>query len=402
MNDHNYDILVVGAGVTGGAFAASLKHVPLSVALLDAGTPPDALPTEHYDLRVSAVSPGTKSILQAVGAWERLDTARIGPYESMYVWDARSNGSIAFNAADMGEAWLGYIVENAHIQNALLESVQSADNINCRFGIAPERIKVDRGKCSVVLSNGETWSARLIVGADGAQSWVRQALGVGLDKRLYGQQAFVCEVKTERSHRQTAWQRFLPTGPVAFLPLANGHCSVVWTCDAELAAELVEIDEEAFALRLEAAFEKKLGRVDVVSSVKSFRLARQRATQYIGGRGALIGDAAHVVPPLAGQGANLGFADAWTLARVLREAKRKEHDIGCTRVLRRYERWRRSENFSMLRMLDVLHILFSIDSSVLGHVRGLGLELVDRQRWLKHFLARRALGRFFAIMKFHD
>lgn len=386
------DVIVVGAGMVGAAFAAALKGSPLSVALLDAGPAPSPLPADRFELRVSAISPGTKSILQAGGAWERLDSSRVGPYQSMYVWDASSSGSIEFDAAAIGEPWLGYIIENNNIHHALLQSIQSADNIQCRFNESPASLVVDRERGRLVLDSGETLSARLVVGADGARSWVRGELGIPASSRLYGQRAFVCQARTARPHRQTAWQRYLPSGPVAFLPLANGDCSVVWTCDAELAADLEELDEVSFAERLADAFDRRLGDVEVVGPVVSFDLSRRRAGRYVTERGALIGDAAHVVHPMAGQGANLGFGDAWSLARVLLEARRAERDIGSRHVLRRYERWRRSENFSMMRMLDALHGLFSSDSRVVRRVRGLGLDMVDHQDWLKHFLARQALG----------
>jgi len=386
------DIIVVGAGMVGAAFAAALKDAPLSVAVLDAGPPPAPLPADHYDLRVSAISPGTRSVLEAVGAWNRLDHARVGPYQSMYVWDAASRGSIEFDAAEIGEPWLGYIIENNNVHNALLESLATADNVQCRFDTPPASLSVGRERCRLGLESGETLSARLVVGADGAHSWVRGELGIAVDPRLYGQRAFVCEARTARPHQDTAWQRFLPTGPVAFLPLANGDCSVVWTCDSELAAELEELEARSFGERLAEAFEERLGAVEITSPVRSFDLSRRQASRYVVDRAALIGDAAHVVHPMAGQGANLGFGDAWSLARVVWEAGAAERDIGREQVLRRYERWRRSENFSMMRMLDALHGLFATDSRIAQHARGLGLSVVDAQGWLKHFLARQALG----------
>lgn len=392
MTQYDADVIVVGAGLVGAAFAAALKDSPLSVILVDAGAPPPALPVDHYELRVSAISPGTRSILQAVGTWELLDSSRVGPYQSMYVWDASSKGSIEFDAAEIGEPWLGYIIENNNIHHALLKSIDSRDSVQCRFHASPAGLAVESGRCRLFLDSGETLSARLLVGADGARSWVRGELGITVDTRLYGQRAFVCEARTERPHQHTAWQRYLPTGPVAFLPLANGDCSVVWTCDAELAAELEPLDTAGFGARLADAFGDTLGGMQVVSPVKGFDLSRRRASRYVVERGALIGDAAHVVHPMAGQGANLGFGDAWSLARVLRDAVRAERDVGRRHVLRRYERWRRSENFSMMRMLDALYGLFSNDSAVVHRARGLGLGMVDGQGWLKHFLARQALG----------
>lgn len=387
-----YDIVVVGAGMVGATFGAMLKDSPLSVALLDGGSRPGPLPRDRFDIRVSAISPGTRSIMESAGAWAHLEKDRVGPYQSMYVWDAGSSGSIEFDAAEIGEPWLGYIIENANIQSALLRTIESAGNIHCEFDTSPVGLEVGDEQCRLSLQNGEVLVAKLVVGADGAHSWVRKELGISTDVRLYGQRAYVCEVRTELPHQQTAWQRFLPTGPVAFLPLANGDCSVVWTSDAELATELAELDQVSFGRRLEKAFDKKLGAVRVVSEVRSFDLSRRQAEQYISHRGALIGDAVHVVHPLAGQGANLGFGDAWSLAQVMREADAGGRDIGRHSVLRRYERWRRSENFSMMRMLDALQGLFSTDSVMVRTLRGFGLNVVNGQDWMKHFLARQALG----------
>ncbi|HSH42231.1 MAG TPA: FAD-dependent monooxygenase [Arenicellales bacterium] len=396
MRRHDADVVVVGAGMVGAALAAALKGSKLSVIVVDAGGMPAPLPTAHFGLRVSAVSPGTRSILEAVDAWRLLDASRVGPYDSMFVWDAASSGEIRFEASEIGEPWLGYIIENDHIHHALLEAAAAA-NVDVRFHQPPTGLVVEREACRLLLESGESLSARLVVGADGARSWVRRELGIEVETRLYGQRAFVCEVRTALPHRRTAWQRFLATGPVAFLPLANGNCSVVWSCDAGLAAELEALDGESFGRRLVQAFEERLGEVEVVSPVKSFELTRRRARRYIGERGALAGDAAHVVHPMAGQGANLGFADAWSLSRVLLDAHRSGRDIGSRHVLRRYERWRRSENMAMMRMLDMLHGLFTTQSRVVGRARGLGLAAVDRQSWLKHFLARQALGERVAV-----
>lgn len=390
MSTQDCDVVVVGGGMIGAAFAAALADSPLSVALLDAGGRPSPPPTDRYDLRVSAISPGSSAILESSGAWEHIRHKRVEPYQCMHVWDAFSNGSIEFDAAALGEPCLGFIVENANVQDGLMTVLDAAPNIDCRFDAAVERIDFEEGYCRVALEHGGDLSASLVVGADGAGSRVRDALGIGVNTRLYGQRAFVCEVRTALAHRHTAWQRFLSTGPVAFLPLANGHCSVVWTCDAELAEELAGVDDAVFQERLGDAFDRRLGDVTIVSPVRSFELSRRRAERYVVERGALIGDAAHVVHPLAGQGANLGFGDAWSLAQVLLEAQRSGRDIGRQHVLRRYERWRRSENFFMMQMLDALHGMFSSQLAVARGARGLGLKLVDRQQWLKRFFAHQA------------
>lgn len=392
MTRHDVDVLVIGAGMIGAAFAAALRDAPLSVALIDAGGPPPSLPQPPYAPRISALSPGSRAILEACGAWPRLDAARIGPYHGMQVWDAASRGAIEFSAADLGAPWLGYIVENSNVHHALLGAIDAADNIDCRFHTTPQGLDVTGDHCRLHLRDQASLSARLVVGADGAGSWLRGELGIAAPTRRYAERAFVCQVRTTLAHGAVARQRFLPSGPLAFLPLANGDCSVVWSADAPLAAELAELDAAALGERLGDAFEHRLGEVELRGPVGGFDLSRRRATRYVVARGALLGDAAHVVHPLAGQGANLGFADAWSLARVLRDAARRERDIGGLHVLRRYERWRRSDNLAMLRMLDVLHGLFASRSAVVRGVRGVGLNLVDRHDGVKRFLAGQALG----------
>jgi len=392
MSGNDFDVVVLGAGAVGAVCATALKDSGLRVALIDAGAEPPAPPPDHYDLRVSAVSPASRLILEAVGAWSLVDAGRIEAYESMFVWDSGGDGSIRFEAAELGEPNLGYIVENANVQHALIRTALGAANIECRFEASPVRLEPGPAGCRLELDNGDVVRAGLVVGADGARSWVRRQLEIPVSSRLYGQRALVCEVATERPHQHTAWQRFLPTGPVAFLPLANGHSSVVWTCDAALAEEVECLPAGAFAGRLEQAFASRLGGVELRSAVAGFDLTRRRASRYVAERAALIGDAAHVVHPLAGQGANLGMADAWSLAGVVSAAAGAGRDFGRRHVLRRYERRRRSESWAMLQMLDLLHGLFSTDLGPVRAARSIGLRAVDRREWLKEFFARQALG----------
>jgi len=241
--------------------------------------------------------------------------------------------------------------------------------------------------------DGTDVSAQVVVGADGAVSWVRNTVGLPQDKADYLQQGIVCQVSTELPHRHTAWQRFLATGPLAFLPLAGGDCSIVWSCDEPLAQELLALNDEEFTQRLQLASDNVLGGIEHVGPRLAFPLRRAHAHSYVSQRAVLIGDAAHTVHPLAGQGANLGIADAATLAEVLLQAEASGRDIGATRALRRYERWRKGENLLMLTVLDGLQRLFAQRNPVVRTLRGLGLNVTNNCGWLKDELAARAMGR---------
>jgi 2-octaprenylphenol hydroxylase len=304
----------------------------------------------------------------------------------MDVWDARSPGHIRFEAAEVGEPDLGHIIENRVIQSTLWEALGEAGvRVLCPASLAHLDIAPDVVRAS--LEDGRVVSARLVVGADGARSRVRALAGIGVDTRRYGQKAVVANVSTEHPSPATAWQRFLPTGPLAFLPLADGRSSIVWSTDTEHADTLLTLDDEAFCTELGAAFEWRLGEVIATSARAAFPLAGSQATQYVRGRIALVGDAAHTIHPLAGQGANLGLADVAALADVLHP----DRDPGDLRRLRAYERARRGENWMMMRAMEGFSGLFGSRRGAVELARGLGLNLADRLPGIKNGFLRRAL-----------
>jgi 2-octaprenyl-3-methyl-6-methoxy-1,4-benzoquinol hydroxylase/2-octaprenylphenol hydroxylase len=311
----------------------------------------------------------------------------------MRIWDARSPGELAFDAAGNGEAALGWIIENKLIQHALWQALEAERN--ARIVCPGEVASIENGTDGVeaALADGTRLRARVAVAADGAESPVRAMLGIGTHGRDYGQRGVVANVTTSRPHEHTAWQRFLPTGPLAFLPLADGRCSIVWTLPDAEAARVLALDDAAFRAELGAAFDFRLGEITATTARAAFPLRMRIADRYVAGRVVLAGDAAHVVHPLAGQGMNLGFRDVACLRRVLRSAHGRGGDIGAAHVLRRYERERRSENAVAARGLDAIWHVFNSSNPAVSMVRGVGLAAVDRAKFAKQFFAAVAAGR---------
>ncbi len=386
-----YDVAIIGAGMVGATLASALAVRGLRVVVFDRGSPP-SFTADHYDMRVSALGSAAECVFQNLGVWSTIASRRVAPYRRMYVWDAGSSGAISFDAADLGESRLGHIVENGLVAYALHESLRRIDNARVLWGTVVKRIHTSDIDAVAIETDAEVFVARLLIGADGAGSWVRKRLGIAPHREYYRQRAIVAQVRTERPHENTAWQRFLPTGPLAFLPLADGSCSIVWSCDQPLASELMQLDDATFLRRLGESFEYRLGDVTQTGPRKGFSLSRSHAAAYIAERCALVGDAAHTVHPLAGQGANLGIADAAVLAEVLTDAEVSGKDLGGRSVLRRYERWRKGENALMMSAVHGLQRLFQARSFPLRGLRGAGLRLTDLAGPLKQMIMRRAMG----------
>jgi 2-octaprenylphenol hydroxylase len=318
---------------------------------------------------------------------------RVSPFRDMRVWDATGFGSIHFDSADLGEPLLGWIIENRVIQYALLERVQQFPAVELHCPAALETAHpLDEGGWWMRVNDGCEFTTRLLVGADGAQSRVRQLAGIETGGWGYDQHAVVANVRTAKPHQETAWQRFLPSGPLAFLPLHDGRCSIVWSDTPERAAGLLMLNDNDFGEALAAAFEARLGAIVQVGPRAAFPLRVQHAHAYVKPGIALIGDAAHVIHPLAGQGVNLGLLDAATLAEVLLDAVAADRDIGSLKVLRRYERWRKGDNLLMLGIMDGFKRLFGSTLPPVRLLRNLGLNLTDAAGPLKNLIARRAMG----------
>jgi 2-octaprenyl-3-methyl-6-methoxy-1,4-benzoquinol hydroxylase/2-octaprenylphenol hydroxylase len=311
----------------------------------------------------------------------------------MRIWDASAPGELAFDATERGEAALGWIIENRLIQHALWQAAAADARVRivCPAEVSDVENEIDGAV--VVLADGTRLRARVAIAADGAESPVRAKLGIACTERDYRQRAVVAHVATARIHEDTAWQRFLPTGPLAFLPLADGRSSIVWSLPDDEAARILALDETTFRIELGAASDFRLGEIVSTTPRAAFPLRMRLAEKYVAGRCVLAGDAAHVVHPLAGQGMNLGFRDVACLARVLRDARERGGDIGAAHVLRRYERERRSENALAARGLDAIERLFVAGDPLMPTLRGAGLAIVNRIVPLKEWFASIAAGR---------
>lgn len=388
------DVIVVGAGVVGAALALALARDGLDVALIEAQPPKPWQASDDVDLRVVALAPDAASLLDDLGVWTRVVDARVGPYRRMQVWDALAAGELVFDASESGDAALGWIVENRLLQHALwtaLSSGHSPVHMHCPNSV--EHLDHDADGVAVSLADGTRLRARVLVGADGTASPLRQQLGIGTRDRDYAQRAVVAHVTPERSHESTAWQRFQPGGPLALLPLADGRCSIVWSLPEAEAARVLALDDKTFCAELGCASDFRLGAITATTPRLSFPLHLRLAERYVSGRCVLIGDAAHGVHPLAGQGMNLGLRDVTNLRTQFARARQRSGDIGAAHVLRRYERERRSENTLAARGLDLIERAYSSDAMGVALVRGAALSLAQRLTPLRHMLGAVAAGR---------
>lgn len=422
MSRRDADVIVIGAGAIGAALALALARDGFDVAVVEARAPKPWHRESEIDARVVALAADARELLADLGVWTSIAGARIGPYRHMRVWDARAPGELAFDAAERGEAALGWIVESALIQHVLWQGLGEvgADVSNDRADTVRElryatrgasrartgergRVRVhcpatvaefeqQRDGVAVTLADGTHLRARVLIAAEGADSALRERLGIAFAGRDYAQRAVVAHVTTERVHENTAWQRFLPGGPLAFLPLGDARSSIVWSLPESEAARVLALDDAAFRNELGCAFDFRLGAITAATARLSFPLRMRLADRYVSGRCVLAGDTAHVVHPLAGQGMNLGFRDVACLRRVLRDARERGSDIGAPHVLRRYERERCSENALAAYSLDGIERVFGADSLMLAGLRGAALATTNAVRPIKDLLQRIAAG----------
>ena len=380
------DVAVVGGGIAGAAAAVLLQLAGRRVTLLDRTRPTPAQGAAEPQLRVSTLSLGSARILRAARAWHRLDMNRVTPFQRMFVWE-EDGGELEFLADAAGMPSLGVVVENEAVRHALWAAADDA-GVQIRDGVVAEDLEHDESGCRLELSDGVAIRARLIVAADGPDSPLRRIAGIEHRGYEYGQHGVVAVLEAERGHAETAWQRFMPDGPLALLPLPGARCSMVWSTPR--AQELIEESADEFADRVGKAMGGRLGSMRLVSERVGFPLRYRQAERYVAPSMALVGDAAHVVHPLAGQGANLGLTDAAALAEVLEGVDSDR--LGDADRLRRYERWRRSENVIAGRFLDVLHRLFGMDGAVLRAVRRRGMGAINRIEPVKQGLMELAAG----------
>ncbi|RVU85470.1 2-octaprenyl-3-methyl-6-methoxy-1,4-benzoquinol hydroxylase [Leucothrix sargassi] len=385
-----FDVIIVGAGIVGATLAALLAKTQCKIAVVEPRLESDFEADSEFDLRVSAISRASQRALEQAGAWQSIVDKRAHAYDVMHVWDQGGSGEIRFDARDVGEPDLGFIIENRVIQSSLAEALRDNPRITFFCPAKLSRLTSQDDKQVVTLDTGEQLSARLVVGADGPQSPVRELTGLSVQREDYGQKGLVCVVKTEKHHQYTAWQRFLAGGPLAFLPLDNGYSSIVWSLPADLADRMLLLDESAFKQQLADAFEHKLGAVTEVSKRAAFPLVGSHAERYVMQGVALLGDAAHTIHPLAGQGVNLGIKDAVMLAEVLGALPSREW--GSAKRLRQYERARKGDNMATLKAMEGFKLLFGHQSSIVKQARNTGLNVFNALPTIKQKIMHKAMG----------
>jgi len=385
------DLVVVGSGVVGSTAALAAARDGLRVALVEAREPP-AWRADSPDLRVFAFAPDNAALLDDLGAWAAVREARAWPYRRMRVWDAAGGGEMTFDADAFGRPELGHIVENGLLVDRLWAACGREAGLQRLCPDSVASIEQDEHAAILTLGSGQRLRARLVLGADGAGSKVRGIAGLDGEAHAYGQSGLVCFVRTAMPHADTAWQRFLPTGPLAFLPFADGLCSIVWSLPTDEAARLCEAEPASFERELARAFDARLGEVTLASARAAFPLRRQLAKGLVAGRIALAGDAAHVVHPLAGQGVNLGLRDVADLRRSWREARERHADFASPHRLARWARARHSENTLSAYAFEGINRAFSNDLLLPTLLRGHALGLAGRVPPLARLLWKHAAG----------
>lgn len=382
----SFDIIVVGAGMVGASAALALAQQGHKIAIIEHGQEHIFNTNQDYDLRVSAISPSSEKLLASLGIWPLIQSHRACPYHKMTVWDEKSEGILNFDTANQAQAHLGHIIENRLITYSLHQQLKHNDLITTFWGNSVLQTEEIENTVNVSLKSNNTLSAKILIVADGKFSSTRQLLNIETVSKSYEQKAIVANVNTVFSHQNTAWQRFLSTGPLAFLPLDNSQSSIVWSCSNELADNLMTLNDDEFCHQLDQAFESKLGGVTQTSRRACFPLSWQYAEQTVKGRSILIGDAAHSIHPLAGQGVNLGFSDVQLLSSVLTKNTLEKPN----KVLRKYERQRKHDSTIALHGMTAINNLFTSKNELLTQTRGAGMNLINKQTMLKRLIIQSA------------
>lgn len=381
-----FNVLIIGAGIVGLSAALAMAQRGYSVAVIDAQEL--KANTKNIDSRVYAINHASEQLLRELGAWQHVNSTRVSFYNHMHVWDAGNGACIDFDARDIAAKNLGAIIEESILKKALLEQIALQPTISLFPKSLVEEVcsNVDH---VMIRSKKQTWQGQLLMVADGANSPIRQLLKVDLTTWSYKQQALVATVSVEKVHQNTAYQVFHSDGPLAFLPLADAHqCSIVWSADPIRIKQLMNLSEEEFNHTLTQAFSKKLGQVKLSSGRKQFPLSMRHVKQYVGARWLLLGDAAHTIHPLAGQGLNVGLADVTSWIRCCQEG-----NFTSRKVLGAYQRERKSAVWQMIVLMESLKQLFSYSFTPINFIRGVGLNLCNKIIPIKRLLIQQARGR---------
>ena len=383
------DLVIVGGGMVGLTLAAALRNQGMRLLVVERAEP-SAHCSLGIDCRVSAIVRGNVDVLQAMGVWSHL--ARSSPIARMQVWDDQEGGGIRFDALEIGEESLGQMVENRHLLAALRRVLLRSDGVELCSPATVVGVAWRRDGVRVELADGRALWTPLIVAADGARSWLRQQAGIAVWRHDLRQRAIVATIKPQHHHRQVAYQRFLATGPLALLPMADGLCSIVWSADNARAEQLMAMDEEAFLRELQLAFGPSLGRIEQCGTRAAFPLCSRLAHHLVRPRLALIGDAAHTIHPLAGLGVNLGIRDAMVLAREIADARRFDEDWGAMEVLAEYRNQRLPDVLAVMGAMEGFHHLFTSRLPAIARLRAAGMRLVGNSGPIKSLLMRNSTG----------
>lgn len=399
-----YDIVIVGAGLVGATLALAIANEPscaaLSIAVIEPAAAPKRFQGANFDPRVVALTRNSERLFTRLGVWRAILEQRACAYQHMFVWDGEGTGHIVFDCHDFHEPNLGHIVENSVILHAVLENLSDCANVSILRSHPITAIDLNNGAApitDVILDNGMVLQTQLLLAADGANSKVRELLAMSTREWDYGHSAIVTTVRASYPHQFTAWQRFMTTGPLAFLPLRRSdgddhYCSIVWSLANDRLAEMMALDDRVFAIRLATAFEQRLGAIESVAQRFSFPLRQRHAVRYTQPGVALVGDAAHTIHPLAGQGVNLGLLDVQALAAELGRACQRRVPLADGSILRRYQRARMGHNLTMMGVMESFKRLFGSVDPVLHVARNAGMTGLNRMSLLKNTVAKQAMG----------
>jgi len=390
MMSDEFDLIIVGAGLVGASFALAMKDSGLKLALVESAAP--AAPSPEWTSRVYAISPGSVEFLSEIGAWQQFDAARIAPVRGMHIYGDDGKAKLDFDAHQSGLAELAVITEARHMQHGLWQALQRQENLELFCPARCAGLRLQEEAAVLRLEDGRELRAALIVGADGRESWVRSQAGMDAEPAPYRQMGVIANFETGLPHGDAAWEWFRGDGLLAFLPLPGNRVSIVWTAFEERATELMALPPDEFCHQVQEASHSALGALKLLNKPAAFPLRLLHLEHLVKSRVALIGDAAHNVHPLAGQGVNLGFQDAWELAKVLK-ARGPQPDCGDYFLLRRYERARKADILAMQMVTDGLQKLFNNRNPALKLARNLGLSLTGSLPWLKNGLVQHAMGR---------